>query len=177
MRRIAIALAATATLFVGAAPSVAQPPRPMPPRADMTPEQALPFVRMAAASDLYEIQSSRLALQRSRNPEIRRFAQMLITHHTQTTRSVTAAARRSRITPPPPRLMPMQQQMMNELRRARGNDFDRVFMMQQVPAHEMALALHRNYASRGDRPALRQAASAAVPIVEQHLAQARSMRR
>jgi putative membrane protein len=65
--------------------------------------------------------------------------------------------------------------MMAELRAASGADFDRVFIRQQVQAHEMALALHSNYAANGDTPALRAVASAAVPVVRQHLDQARRM--
>jgi putative membrane protein len=69
----------------------------------------------------------------------------------------------------------MQAQMMAELRATSGANFDRVFVRQQVQAHEMALALHSNYAARGDTPALRAVASAAVPVVRQHLEQARGM--
>src|SRR3712207_8417473 len=54
---------------------------------EMTPTERGAYVRMAAASDLFEIQSSQLALQNAQRPEVRQFAQMLITHHTQTTRS------------------------------------------------------------------------------------------
>jgi putative membrane protein len=70
----------------------------------------------------------------------------------------------------------MQQQMMEELRSASGSDFDQVYLRQQVPAHEMALALHSNYSRNGDTPALRAVASAAVPVVQQHLDQARRLR-
>jgi putative membrane protein len=78
--------------------------------------------------------------------------------------------------PPPPMLLPMQQRMMNELRRASGANFDRVYLTQQIPAHEMALALHTNYSRAGDTPALRQTAATAVPLVQQHLDEARRMR-
>jgi len=37
--------------------------------------------------------------------------------------------------------------------------------------------LHSNYARSGDTPSLRAAASGAVPIVTQHLQQARQMNR
>ena len=179
MRKISLALTAATLCLATATPALAQrgmQPGSMPMRGDMmNPTEARQFVMMAGASDLFEIQSSRLALQRSRNPQVRRFAQMLITHHTQTTQSVMAAARRARVMTPPPRLMPMQQRMMTELRAARGNNFDSVYLSQQVPAHEMALQLHQNYASNGDRPPLRQAASTAVPIVTRHLEEARQM--
>jgi putative membrane protein len=94
-----------------------------------------------------------------------------------TSQQVMAAARASGLNPPPPRLMPMQENMLDRLREANGAEFDRRYLRQQVRAHEMALALHSNYAQRGDRPPLRQAAGGAVPVVTQHLDQARRMNR
>jgi putative membrane protein len=144
--------------------------------ADMTPEDRMGYVTMAAASDMFEIQSSQMALTRARNPAVRQYAQMLVTHHTQTTQQLMAAAQASGMSPPPAMQIPLVQRMLGELQRASATDFDRVYLSQQVPAHEMALALHSNYARSGDTPALRSVAAAAVPIVQQHLDEARRMR-
>jgi len=143
--------------------------------ADMTPEAALPYVAMAAASDLYEIQSSQLHHERGESPQLHAFAQMMIDHHTKTTQATTAAARAAGLTPPPPSLMPMQQEMITRLQGLNGAEFDREYARQQLAAHEMALALHENYASAGDTPSLKTSATAAVPIVRQHLTQVRGM--
>jgi len=142
---------------------------------DMTPTAAMPFVAMAGASDLYEIQSSQIALQKSQNPQVREFAQMMIAHHTQTTQQVTAAARAAGMNPPPPQLMPMQANMIARLQPLSGAAFDRMYIMQQRRAHEMALALHTNYARNGDTAQLRTAASTAAPIVQQHLDRVRTL--
>jgi putative membrane protein len=143
--------------------------------ADMTPNDRVNYVAMAGASDLFEIQSSQIALSKAQRSETRQFAQMLITHHTQTTAALTAAAAASGMNPPPPMLMPMQRQMIDALQGAPAGSFDQLYIHQQVPAHEMALALHQNYAASGDAAPLRAAAASAVPIVQQHLAQARQM--
>ena len=142
---------------------------------DMTPNQRSAYVEMAAASDLYEIQSSQLATTKARNADVRAFAQMLIEHHTATTQQLTAAATAAG-TPPSPALMPMQAEMITQLQGANGAEFDRMYLRQQVPAHQMALALHQNYASNGDTASLRTVAAAAVPIVRQHLERARTLR-
>jgi len=144
--------------------------------ADMTPEAALPYVAMAGASDLYEIQSSQLQHERGESQQLHAFAQMMIDHHTQTTQATTAAARAAGLTPPPPRLMPMQQEMIARLQGLNGAEFDREYTRQQLAAHEMALALHENYASAGDTPSLKTSAASAVSIVRQHLTQVRGMR-
>jgi putative membrane protein len=137
---------------------------------DPTPTMAMPYVMKAGAGDLYEIQSSRVALQKSRNPQVRALAQMLITHHQMTTRDVAAAARRDGLRPTPPVLEPHQAAMIADLRRATSRGFDRAFLDQQRTAHMEALNLHQTYARRGDRPALRMAANKAVPIIERHIA-------
>jgi putative membrane protein len=142
---------------------------------DMTPTQAMPYVMMAGASDLFEIQSSQMAVQRAQNPQVRQYAQMLIQHHQMTTQQVMAAARAAGLTPRPPMLMPMQRQMLTELQGMSGAGFDAAYIRQQVPAHQMALALHQNYADNGDRPQLQAVARTAVPIVTQHLQQAQAM--
>jgi putative membrane protein len=146
-----------------------------PAAAHATPLDRSGYVTQAAASDLYEIQSSQIAQTKAQRPEVREFAQMLITHHTQTTAALTAAARTSGMTPPPPALTPTHQEMIERLQTAAPAGFDQLYISQQVPAHEMALALHQNYAARGDTPALRATAAAAVPIIQQHLTRAREL--
>ncbi len=143
--------------------------------ADATPTAAMPYVAMAGASDLYEIQSSQLALQKSRTPAIREYAQMMIDHHTKTTQDVTTAARAAGMNPPPPQLMPMQANLIAQLQPLSDAEFDRTYVTQQRQSHEMALALHTNYSRSGDTPPLRTAATGAVPIVQQHLTRIQQM--
>lgn len=143
---------------------------------DETPETALPYVAMAGASDLYEIQSSQLHHRQGQDPRLHSFASMLIDHHTRTTNATMAAARSAGLSPPPPTLMPLQRQMIERLQGLRGAEFDREYLRQQVLAHEIALRVHENYAKAGDTPSLRTSASAAVPVVRGHLDQARGMK-
>ena len=142
--------------------------------ANQAPTTRTADVDLASAIDLFEIQSSQLALSRSQNANVRQFAQMMVDHHNQTTDQLNAAARAAGTTPAP-RLNPMQIQMMTELQQAQPGNFDRVYMQQQIRAHEIALSMHSNYARAGDTPALRATAAAAVPIVSEHLARARQL--
>jgi putative membrane protein len=137
--------------------------------ADATPTDAAGYVAMAGSSDMYEIESSRLALQRAATPAVKQFAQMMIDHHTMTTQQVMQSAQAAGMTPPPPSLLPPQRAMLDELQPATGADFERMYLRQQRVAHSMALALHQNYARTGDTAQLRQAASSAVPIIQRHI--------
>lgn len=171
----ALLIASAASIALAACATDGDMAEPAAAAGDMTPEQRSAYVEMAAASDLYEIQSGQLAASRAQNADIRAFGQMLVEHHRATTEQLSAAATAAG-TPPSPMLMPMQAEMIGELQGANGAAFDRLFIQQQVKAHQMALALHGNYASNGDTPALRTVAAAATPIVRQHLERARSMR-
>ncbi|WP_294271978.1 DUF4142 domain-containing protein, partial [uncultured Sphingomonas sp.] len=68
-------LSVALVLGIAATPVAAQTPPPPPPAAAKA--QAAAYVRAAGMSDLYEITSSKLALQKSRNDDVRRFAQMM----------------------------------------------------------------------------------------------------
>lgn len=139
------------------------------------PQQAPAFLFYAGAGDIFEITTSTIALQRSQNPQVRAFASMLIADHTNLTNGSLATAKGAGLVPPPPELSPMQKGMITQLLAAAPADFDRTYLSQQVPAHQMALQLMQGYASGGDVPQLRQAAASASPIVQGHLAQAQQL--
>lgn len=127
------------------------------------------FLMFAGAGDLYEIQSSRLVLETSQSPDIRRFAQMMIDHHTKTTADASAAAMRAGITPPTPMLDAPKTAMLASLGRFEGVERDHLYLSQQVMAHKEALGLMKTYADTGETPDLKTAAQAAVPIIQSHL--------
>lgn len=157
-----------AALLAGA-PVVAAaqtPPPPPPPEAKTA---ATPYVMAAGQSDLYEINSSQVALEKSQNPAVRRFADMLIKHHQKTTAATLKAASKAGVTAPPPALEPGAVASVTELQTASPADFDRIYLAQQVPAHQAALDLHRSYAAGGDQAPLRTSAKSAIPVVQRHL--------
>jgi putative membrane protein len=140
-----------------------------------TPTDAQAFMAAAGASDLYEIQSSKLALDKSQNVAVKDFAKTMITDHTKTTQAVKDAAAQAGLTAPEPTLTPEQQAMIDKLQPLSGHEFDVAYAEQQLPAHQQALLLMTNYAANGDTPALREAARTAIPIIEHHLASLKQM--
>ncbi|MBV9528686.1 DUF4142 domain-containing protein [Sphingomonas sp.] len=147
---------------------------PTPPQAAAT-QQAQAFLFYGGAGDVFEITTSMIALQHSQNPQVRAFASMLIGDHTNLTNSNLATAKAAGVVPPPPELSPMQKGMITQLIAAGPANVDRVYLSQQIPAHQMALQMMQGYASSGDVPQLRQAATAAIPVVQGHLAQAQQL--
>ena len=168
-KNIALALLLTGTSMAASA----QTPPPPPPAEART--QAAPYVMAAGQSDLYEINSSQIAVQKTRTPAVRSFANMLIKHHQKTTAATMKAAGKAGLNPPAPMLDPGAAASIAELQAAAPADFDRVYLAQQVPAHQAALDLHRAYGATGDQAALRASAKKAIPIVQQHLTAAQRL--
>lgn len=144
---------------------------------DMTPTRGSAYVQMAASNDMYEIQSSQMAMGRVQTPAVRQFAEMMVRDHSNLSQQLMAAARASGMAMASPTLMPMHAQMLARLQGMTGAAFEAEYARQQMMAHEMAVALHSNYAARGDTPALRVVARAAAPVVSQHLALVRQYAR
>lgn len=152
-----------AAAIVIAAPATAQV---------MSPAQ---YVATAGASDLYEMQSSRLVLQTTQNPKIRQFAQQMITDHTKSTADVKAAAAKSRVKAMPPKLNPTQTEQIAQLRAENGTARDATYLSQQRVSHDQALNVQQTYAASGTAPALKQAAAKIVPVVSHHIEELQAM--
>lgn len=139
------------------------------------PTSAPEYASMAAASDLFEIESSKMAQNQAQSAEVKDFAAMLVKDHTKSTAELKQIASKENITLSPPTLMPDMQSKIDALKDAKGAQFDTLYLTQQVPAHEMALKLHQGYAQSGDKQALKDFASKTSTVVQEHLTKARAM--
>ena len=166
MRLLLVSVAAVA-LLSGCATQ--QPTEPVVAVDPSSPLAAPNYLSMAGSSDQFEIQSGQLAQQMSQNPGIRQIGQMLVADHTNSTQQLMAAAQSAGITPPPPALRPEHAALLQQIQSAPPGQFDMVFRDVQIQAHQQALQLHQGYASGGDTPALRTAATNIVPVVQNHL--------
>lgn len=150
---------AAAAAFMMAVPAVAQ----------MTPGTPTQYVQEAGASDKFEIDEAKLMLQSTQNPQIRQFAEKMIHDHTQSTDMVKNAAMKAGMHPAAPQLTTAQQTQYRALKLATGTTRDKLYIDQQLPAHQQALALQRYYASNGSSAPLKQAAAKIVPVVQNHI--------
>lgn len=141
----------------------------------MAPATAAEFAAAAGASDLFEIESSKLAQGQAQSAEVKSFAAMLVQDHTKSTAELKTIAAKENITLSPPTLAPDMQAKIDALKDAKGAAFDTLYLTQQVPAHESALKLHQGYAASGDNAALKSFASKTSTVVSKHLDEARAM--
>ncbi len=138
------------------------------------------FVRVAAMSDLYEMEASRLAEQRSQNAEVKRFAERMLRDHGKTTgelKGMLPQLQGVSAQQVPTSLDQQHQALVRQLQGAQGAEFDRAFARQQVQSHQAAVDLFRSYAQSGDDARLKQWASQTLPSLEEHLREAQQMQR
>jgi putative membrane protein len=132
------------------------------------------FTDRAAKSDAFEIEAAKLAATKASSAEVKAFAQDMIKAHTDSTAKIKTAAGAAKITPDAA-LTRDQQEDLADLGKLTGTKFDDEYMDAQVAAHEDALSLMRNFAADGADAGLKAVAGEIVPVVEKHLAMARSL--
>jgi putative membrane protein len=119
----------------------------------------------------FAILTSRLALERSRNPNVRNFAQLEINE--QTAVAAALGATPGGVQPRPDQMAIVQQlQSM-----APGRQFDRAYVEGQIAGHEELLALNTAYAQGGADDRGRAVATVAVPSIQTHLSILSNLRR
>lgn len=127
------------------------------------------YINQAASSDMYEIQSSELAVEKARSPAVRQFAQQMITDHRASTQKLQTAATGSNLQAPPTEMMPAHRAKLEELREATGPAFDERYIEQQREAHKQAIDMHEAMTRTQNAPAQMAAfARETLPVVQGH---------
>jgi putative membrane protein len=96
------------------------------------------FLATAAQSDENEIGLSKLAEQKATNPEVRAFAQKMVSEHEKMSASMKPFADSWGVTPPSG-LDDDHQKEFDKLQSMSGNDFDKDYMSLMVTDHAKAL--------------------------------------
>lgn len=128
------------------------------------------FAKKAAVANMFEIKTSELALQRSKNPSVKDFAQTMITDHTKAGEEMKAALSKSTIkdTALPKDLDEAHQKKFDELKNAEAKDFDERYADIQEDAHDEAVSLFKDYAEDGKDANLKEFAAKTLPTLESH---------
>lgn len=126
------------------------------------------FARDAAIGGLYEVESSKLALTRSKNRDVIATAKMIIADHTAANDELKALSAAGKAPALPTALDERRKGMMDNLTGAAANDFDDRYLDQQTMAHHEALLAFNGYARMGDNADLKAFAAKHAPKLEAH---------
>ncbi|GCE82278.1 DUF4142 domain-containing protein [Komagataeibacter diospyri] len=133
------------------------------------------FVKIATISDMYEIQSSELALH-SHDTALTDFATRMIADHKKTSAALQDLLHSGSVQiQQPTALDETHQDELDKLKTLHGRDFALQYRSDQVSAHEDAVSLFRRYAENGENAALKTWAANTLPTLENHLQAARSL--
>ncbi|NNM74998.1 DUF4142 domain-containing protein [Enterovirga aerilata] len=127
------------------------------------------FVKEAASSDMFEIQSSQLAVERAADERVKTFAQQMITDHTKTSTEMKGMVQAGTVKAEiPAEMLPSHQKMLDKLKGLNGADFTRQYLDDQVTAHKEAVSLFERYGKGGDNEQLKTWASSTLPALQHH---------
>lgn len=133
------------------------------------------YVPAAAQADLYEVEAAKIAVQRTKDPAVKAFAEMLIKDHTASSEKLKGLLPAVGIPAPAPALDARRTGMINNLKAAGDTDFDLAWLHQQLAAHLEALTLHKQYSGVGDNEQLKTFAGGVVPVIQHHLDEVRRL--
>lgn len=126
------------------------------------------FVEKAAQAGLFEIESSKLALDKNVSPAIREFAQLMIKDHEAAHGELRDIAQRKNLEVPKD-LDGENSGRIAELSRVDDQQFERRYREMQVVAHEDAVTLFERGSRELRDPELRAFAVETLPVLEKHL--------
>ena len=128
------------------------------------------FAGNASISNTFEIRSSELALQKSRDPVIIGMARWMIHDHTMAERQLQAATRYANSDhDAAPAVDDMTEGMLNQLGTLDGSAFDEAYVADQVTAHRMTAVKLTDYRQAGSYGPLLAWDAKTAPAVDEHL--------
>ena len=137
------------------------------------------FVDKAAAGGIAEVETSRLALEKSASADVKKFANMMITDHSKANDELATIAKKNDIEVPD--TTTLVKQAKEKLLDMRDESFDSAYANNQVKAHENTIELFKKQANTVTDDKVKGAtelkafAQKMLPALEKHLAHAKEL--
>jgi putative membrane protein len=170
-----LVLAALIALPAAQAQQPALAPTHSPVRARVAPLDDPTIVAIFDAANSWDIETSQLALEKSRNKEVRRFATMMVHDHKAVRQLGRDLARKLGVTPTPPgkdfALAQDHEAIMKTLRSAKGKAFDGAYIGHEVSYHQAVIdAVTGQLLPATKNAELRELETKVAPNFQAHLA-------
>jgi putative membrane protein len=133
------------------------------------------FVANAAQSNLSEIEQGQLALQKATDAGVREFAQMMIDMHTAAQNELKTLGTNRNLSIAD-RLDEEHQSIKDQLSALSGAAFEKAYINGQVTGHQKTSAMMQTEIDNGQDGDVKAYAVKSKPVVDQHLAQAASIK-
>lgn len=125
------------------------------------------FMVDAAKGGAAEVQLGNLALQKSKNPDVRKFAQMMVDDHTKAGNELKELAAKKKVTLPND--IGSSKSTADKLQTLNGADFDKEYVEDMVSDHEKDVAEFQKQANSASDPDVKAWAAKTLPTLKKHL--------
>lgn len=133
------------------------------------------FAKKAAVISKAEIELGEMALEKSQNDDVKKFAKRMVTDHTASSAKLKTAAGKQDIALPDS-LDAEHKATKQKLSSLRGEEFDREYMKAMSNGHDKAVALFESASQSAQvSPELKQFASSTLPTLRDHQKMAHSL--
>lgn len=128
------------------------------------------FVKKVSVGNEFEIQSSKLALDRSKNKDVQAFAKRMVDDHGKAGKNFTKAVAASSVSSKlaSKTLDEKHQEILDKLKEVSEDEFDKEYIAAQTEAHDETVALFRSYSENGEDASLKNFAAKTLPTLEKH---------
>jgi putative membrane protein len=127
------------------------------------------FLTQVASGNQFEIDSSKLALTKTKSEAVRGFATQMIADHSAAAIKFKQAIADAGLKAPAEGVDPKLQAIIDDMRKKDAAGFDKIYIDAQYKAHVETVALFEAYANKGDNPRIRQFAQELLPTLRSHL--------
>ncbi len=134
------------------------------------------FLAWAIAADVGEVKFAEKALESTRNPDVKKFATRMRDDHSKHRDELLERAKEMKVGVVEG-LDKDRRDKMAQLSKLEGNSFDREYMNCMVEGHEKVLRLYEKWSDKSSDSKLRELCRKTVPVVKEHLEEARRIAR
>lgn len=128
------------------------------------------FVKKVSVANLFEVESSKLALDKSQNHNVRKFAEEMIEDHGKAQDNLKEAVKAPETDAVIATTLDRKhQKLLDKLKKiSSSDDFDRQYIDIHRKSHAEAVALFNNYAKNGKNNVIKEFAEETIPTLEEH---------
>ena len=131
------------------------------------------FVSKAAQDGITEVELGKLAVSKSSNADVKKFAQRMVTDHSKANNELASLAKRKNLEVPS-KLDAKHEAMVKAMSSKSGTAFDAAYAKDMASDHSQAIALFES-ASKMNDPDLADFASRTLPTLQEHKQMADSL--
>ena len=121
----------------------------------------------AAQGGMAEVELGKVAATKAKDPEVKKFAQMMVTDHTKANAELKALAAKKNFQLPTD--LGTHKSKLDSMSKLSGAEFDQEYVDNMVDDHEDDVAAFQKMADSGTDPDVKAFAAKCLPVLKKHL--------